>query len=89
MSLLLLALVSFIAVFAMAFQSRNINSGQYVLAAFGSMFIGLSQAFVWNTVTAEGAGLAAALVYSVGGGVGCISAMWTHKRFVTKGADAS
>lgn len=83
-TLLTLALVSFIGVFAMAFQSRNINSGQYVLAALGSMFIGGSQAFIWNAVTTEGAGVVAAAVYSVSGGVGCVTAMWTHRRFVTK-----
>lgn len=88
MSLIALALVSFIGVFAMAFQSRNINSGQYALAALGAMFIGGSQAFIWKAVTMEGAGIIAAVVYSVSGGIGCVTAMWAHRRFVTKGADA-
>ena len=71
-----LALVSFLNVFVLAFQSRNINSGNYVGAAVFSIGIGLSQAFVWKTVTAKGT--IEMLVYSVFGGVGCVTAMRTH-----------
>lgn len=83
MPLLILAGVSFVMVFAAAFQSRNVNSGHYALAAFGSIFIGFSQAFVWRATTA-GDGWFEVAVYSVAGGLGCLSAMWTHRRFVTK-----
>jgi hypothetical protein len=83
MNLLFLSVISFVMVFAMAFQSRNINSGQYLFAAGGSMFIGFSQAFVWRATTA-GEGWTTVLVYSLSGGVGCVCAMWTHRRYVTK-----
>lgn len=83
MTLILLGLISFIMVFAMAFQSRNINSGQYLFAAFGSMFIGFSQAFVWRATTSTDS-YVEVLVYSVAGGIGCVAAMWTHRRYVTK-----
>lgn len=79
--LLVLAIVSMVQVFAMAFQSKNINGGHYVLAAVGSIFIGLSQAFVWKAITASG-GLTDTLIYAISGGAGCIAAMWTHRRFV-------
>ncbi len=70
-------------VFAAAFQSRNVNSGQYLLAACGSIFIGFSQAFVWRATTSTDDWLGVA-VYSVAGGLGCLTAMWTHRRYVTK-----
>lgn len=68
-------------VFAMAFQSRNINGGHYFFAAFGSFFIGISQAIVWRATTATN-GWQEVLIYSVAGGLGCVSAMWSHKKFV-------
>lgn len=80
MSLVALFLVAVVNVFVMAFQSRNINGGHYVFAACGSIGIGLTQAFVWKAVTT--AGLLEALIYSVGGGIGCVLAMWTHHRFI-------
>jgi hypothetical protein len=86
MTLVWLALVSLVQVFAMAFQSKNINGGHYALAALGSIFIGLSQAFVWKAITASGAHLTETLVYAVSGGAGCVFAMWTHRRFVKEKA---
>lgn len=80
--LLVLAIVSLVQVFAMAFQSKNINGGHYFYAAIGSIFIGLSQAFVWKAISASSAGLTETTVYAVSGGAGCIAAMWTHKRLV-------
>ena len=83
-AILALFAVSVIGVFAQAFQSKNINGGHYLLAACGSMFIGLSQAFIWRAITIQNAGLLETLTYAVGGGTGCVAAMWTHQRFVTK-----
>jgi len=82
--LLYLALISVVQVFAMAFQSKNINGGHYALAACGSAFIGLSQAYVWKAITATGSTITETGVYAVSGGVGCVLAMWTHHRFVKK-----
>lgn len=81
-ALLLLFSVSFANVFVLAFQSRNINSGQYALAAIGSVGIGMSQAFVWKAVVTTG--WLEALVYSVGGGLGCICAMYTHRKMMAR-----
>ena len=81
-ALLWLSLVSLIQVFAMAFQSRNINGGHFVYAAIGSIFIGLSQAYVWKAVSASSAGLTETMVYAISGGAGCIAAMWTHRTLI-------
>ena len=72
-----LAVVAFLNVFVLAFQSRNINSGNYVLAALFSMGIGASQAFVWKVVTTTGT--TEMLVYSAFGGLGCVAAMKAHQ----------
>ncbi len=42
MTLVILALVSFVQVFALGFQSRNVNHGNYGWAAGTSFFIGSS-----------------------------------------------
>lgn len=84
MALLILFAVSIGNVFILAFQSRNINSGQYAYAACGSIGIGMSQAFVWASVNNSHATWVEALVYSVGGGIGCVTAMWTHRRMMAR-----
>lgn len=83
--LAIIALTGFISVFSMGFNSRNINNGNYGLAISMSMFIGFSQVYLWKTITDPNIGLAGALVYSVSGGLGVISAMYVHERFVKVG----
>ncbi|MBB3585976.1 hypothetical protein [Sphingomonas sp. BK481] len=51
MTLVILALVSFVQVFALGFQSKNVNHGNYGWAAGTSFFIGISQAAVWRRIT--------------------------------------
>ena len=77
-----LAAVSYFSVFILGFQSRNINSGQYKWAAACSIGIGLSNTFVWRSITMTGAGWADWLIYSAMGGCGIVSAMYTHKRWI-------
>lgn len=84
MSLILLAAVSFVQVFALGFQSRNVNHGNYAWAAGTSLFIGLSQAAVWRKVTAASAGPWEALVYGLAGSIGIVSSMYVHQRFIRK-----
>jgi hypothetical protein len=84
MSLVILALVSFVQVFALGFQSRNVNHGNYGWAAATSFFIGLSQAAVWRRITGPDAGLGEALIYAVAGSIAIVSAMTIHQRFIRK-----
>lgn len=79
-----LAAVSFIQVFALGFQSRNVNSGHYAWAAATSFFIGISQVLVWRHITAPDAGWLAALIYAASGSIGIVFAMATHSRFIGK-----
>lgn len=82
MNLAILAAISFVQVFALGFQSRNVNHGNYGWAAGTSFFIGISQAAVWRKVTAEGAGQWEALVYGLSGSIAIVSSMYIHQRFI-------
>lgn len=84
MNYFILAIVSFIQVFALGFQSRNVNHGNYGWAAGTSFFIGVSQAAVWRRVTAEGAGAWEAVVYGLSGSVAIVCSMYIHQRFIAK-----
>lgn len=84
---LILFAAGFVQVFALGFQSRNVNTGQYSLAAIFSFGIGLSQAVVWSKVAGPGGGPMEALIYSVSGAIAIVCAMWVHRRFVHKGKD--
>ena len=82
MTLVILALVSFIQVFALGFQSRNVNHGNYGWACGTSFFIGLSQVAVWHRITGPNSGVAEALVYATSGAIAIICAMYVHQRWV-------
>lgn len=71
-------------VFVQAFQSRNVNSGQYAWAAGGSFLIGTLQVFVLSHVVGAQGSLLHTLVYCSGGAIGVVLAMWTHRRFLSK-----
>lgn len=72
----------FVSTFALGFQSRNVNTGQYLWAAVGSAFIALTQVTLWSHVMAPGAGWAGAVTYAVSGATAITSSMYVHKRFI-------
>ncbi len=82
--MILLALISFVQVFALGFQSRNVNHGNYGWAAATSFFIGVSQAAVWRRVTSPEAGEMESVVYACSGAVAIACAMWVHQRFIRR-----
>lgn len=84
MNYVYLALIAYFQVFALGFQSRNVNSGNYGWAAGTSLFIGLSQAFVWRSVVGPDAGWAPIVIYACAGAIGIVSAMWAHQRFIDR-----
>ena len=84
MTLIALAAISFIQVFALDFQSRNVNHGNYGWAAATSFFIGLSQAAVWRRITGPDSGTVEALTYALSGSCAIVSAMYVHQRFIRR-----
>lgn len=79
---LLLFLSSAGWVFIQAFQSRNINTGQYGLAAATSFGLGFLQVRVLSTVVSPEATFFDILTYCSGGAVGVVAAMWVHRAFI-------
>jgi hypothetical protein len=82
--LLLIFTVGFTSVFAMGFQSRNVNHGNYGWAAGTSFFIAVAQASIWKHITAAGAGWTESFVYGLSGSLAITSSMWVHQRFISK-----
>lgn len=79
-----LAIAAFAQVFALGFQSRNVNHGNYGWAAGTSFFIGISQVAVWHRIMSPGAGAAEAIVYGFSGSLAIVTSMWVHQRFIRK-----
>lgn len=69
------------SVLLLGFNSRNVNSGNYGLAALTSLAIGVAQAYLWKTIT-DIEGFVAVAVYSTSGAMGITSAMYLHERFI-------
>jgi uncharacterized membrane protein YfcA len=75
---------SFIAVFALGFQQKNVTGSHYMAAFFTSFAIGGSQIILWRVVPdASPAQIIAALC---GGPFGIIAAMAIHPRIMRRKA---
>lgn len=86
MDFLILFATSVAWIFVQAFQSRNVNSGNYALAAGSSFLLGTLQVHVLSTVVSPQSSFLHTLLYCAGGSVGVVLAMLTHKRFVKQKA---
>ena len=69
---------TYVAVFALGFQSQNVNQGHYLAAALTSLAIGGSSIVLYNFMPdsspLEIAG------YLAGGVTGIVSSMYVHRR---------
>lgn len=70
----------YVAVFAAGFQSRNVNTGNYPMAALTSMIIAIMSVGIWRATTDPNAGWSEILVYGLSGACGITSSMWVHDR---------
>lgn len=73
---------TFVLVFALGFQSLNVNNGHYKAAFFTSFAIAVSNLVLFKTVPQAGAMEIAA--YLTSGPFAIIASMWAHKRWVKK-----
>lgn len=80
--LIVIFLTGFVSVFALGFQSRNVNHGNYGWAAGTSVLVGLSQAALWSHITTPGHGMAGAVAYAASGAIAIVSSMYVHERFI-------
>lgn len=82
MTALLIFVSTFILVFALGFQSLNVNNGHYKAAFFTSFAIALSNLVLLKTVPqANWLEIAA---YLTSGPFAIVSSMWAHRKFVGK-----
>jgi hypothetical protein len=70
------------SVFALGFQSRNVNHGNYRLAALSAFFIAVAQASIWQRITAADATSLDTIIYGLSGSLAIVSSMAVHERFV-------
>jgi hypothetical protein len=71
-------LSTFVAVFALGFQSQNVNQGHYWAAALTSVAIGASSIILYKLM--PDSSTLEILGYLVGGVTGITASMWVHRR---------
>ena len=71
---------TFITVFALGFQSLNVNQGRYLWAFFTSFVIGGASIALYKLL--PDASVTQCAAYLIGGATGIVASMWTHKRTV-------
>lgn len=86
MTTLLIFISTFITVFALGFQSLNVNGGHYRAAFLNSFLIGAGNLAILKIV--PDANAIQMLAYLAGGPLGIIASMWAHKRTIGKRARA-
>lgn len=80
MTAALIFISTFVLVFALGFQSLNVNNGHYKMAFFTSIAIGVSNLILLKTVPQ--ANLLEIVAYLTSGPFAIISSMWAHSKFV-------
>jgi hypothetical protein len=80
MTELALFVSTFVVVFALGFQSLNVNGGHYWLAFFTSFAISGSNLVLFKL--APSASFAQCVAFMAGGPFGIVASMWAHRRLV-------
>lgn len=73
---------TFILVFALGFQSLNVNNGHYKAAFFTSFAIALSNLVLFKTVPQ--AGVMEIAAYLTSGPFAIVASMWAYRKWVRK-----
>lgn len=71
---------TYITVFALGFQSLNVNQGKYVAAFVTSFFIGGASLVLYKML--PDASVTQCAAYLLGGATGIVSGMWFHQRML-------
>jgi hypothetical protein len=77
-------IATFAQVFLLGFQSRNVNTGQYVAASCTSFMIGAAQIFTVRTIALANPWVAFSIT-SVAGPSAIVSAMFVHRKLFRRG----
>lgn len=73
---------TFVTVFALGFQSLNVNQGQYLWAFITSFFIGGASLVLYKML--PDASVPQCAAYLLGGASGITSSMYVHRRWFTR-----
>ena len=73
---------TFVLVFALGFQSLNVNNGHYKAAGLTSLAIGISNLVLFKTVPQ--ADLMQILAYLIAGPLAIMSSMWAHRKWMKR-----
>lgn len=82
MTAMILFVSTFIVVFALGFQSLNVNQGHYKAAALTSFAIGGGNLMILKMV--PNGDIAAMAAYLIAGPLAIMASMWVHKRTLGK-----
>lgn len=82
MNTLILFAGTFVTVFALGFQSLNVNAGHYRAAAFTSFAIGGGNLLILKLVPSGDT--AAIAAYLAAGPLAIVASMWVHRRTMGK-----
>lgn len=74
----------FVSVFALGFQSRNVNHGNYGWAGATSFFVAISQGALWSHMMKPEMGIAGWIAYGLAGSSAITTSMYVHERFIKK-----
>ncbi len=80
MTALALFASTFCTVFALGFQSLNVNRGHYLAAALTSLFIGGGQLVLLKVAPGTDLTGIELLAYFSGGPLAIVASMWIHRR---------
>ena len=83
MNAIYLFAATYVTVFALGFQSLNVNQGHAKSAFIGSLVIGASNLVVYKLVPDTHTYIDIA-AYLFGGPLGVVSSMWVHRRTLGK-----
>lgn len=75
---------TFVTVFALGFQSLNVNQGRYLAAFLTSFVIGGSSLVLYRYLPQPTWSQIAG--YLLGGATGIVASMWMHKRTIGRAA---
>jgi hypothetical protein len=82
MTVLILFISTFVVVFALGFQSLNVNNGHYKAAFMTSFAIGSGNLMILKIV--PNGNLLLMAVYLLTGPLAIVASMWVHKRTLGK-----
>lgn len=80
MQAILIFISTFFLVFALGFQSLNVNGGHYKAAFLTSFLIGTSNLVLFKTV--PDASWIEMAAYLGGGPFGIVASMWAHEKYM-------